>query len=804
MSTTNVPPVLESKGLAVLVIAGLIATVGIGGAVLGIGPMGDAADPAPQAQDQTGTEVTLQPGSESIVVDETATYDVVVENANGGVGAYDFTVSVDDPSVASITDVTAQGNPGDQTTDVSIAGDGSSATVQAALADTSDSGTVAIATVTVRGDAAGTSDLGLSVNALGTEAGESYDVTGTASASITVETPPEPDPANFEVSDLDAPQTATQGDEIDVSAEISNDGGQQATQTVEFRLGSTDDGALDSDNAIVSQEVTLDADESQTVQFSDLNTSGLDAGGYTHGVFTDDDSETATIAIEAPPDPDPPEQDPDPEPDPEPAEFDASDLDAPDSAIKGDTIDVSADITNDGDRDDTQTVEFRIDLDGDGTLQSDEVLATEEIAVDGGDTETVQFEELDTSNLDAREYTHGVFTDDDYETATITVEEPEPEPAPGITVGLQPESERIDAGETATYDVVVQNVDGGVGAYDFTVSVGDASVASITDVAAQGNPSGETTDISITEDGSSADVMAALADTSDSGSVAIATVTIEGDADGTSDLGLSVDALGTEAGESYDVSETTGASVTVESEQEPEPANFAVGITDTNSPVVEGDSIEVTALIENTGETEATRDIELDVGELGTDSVSVTLDGDEKTTKTLNVETEAGDAGEYTARMSTGDDTDSTTVSATERDEEPVYWQVDFSADAAPPEPPSYWPDDLMAALGNSDDGVTQNPSLLRQSTDGQLGDVTIVDDEFKFDDEGNPTAVTVEFEIDEDGAVRDLHLASFTLPGPFDEDEIDQQELFDSTSGTYEGGDTGELTVSIPQEGDD
>jgi hypothetical protein len=117
-------------------------------------------------------------------------------------------------------------------------------------------------------------------------------------------------------------------------------------------------------------------------------------------------------------------------------------------------------------------------------------------------------------------------------------------------------------------------------------------------------------------------------------------------------------------------------------------------------------------------------------------------------------------------------------------------------------EPPSYWPVDLMAALGNSQEGVTDNPSVLRQRKDGQLKNVTIVDKSFDFDDEDDPTSVTVEFEVEQGAETRDLHVASFLLPGPFDEDEVDQQELYDVANGTFEGGETGRLTVSIPQEG--
>ncbi|WP_435066347.1 hypothetical protein [Halobaculum sp. EA56] len=141
-----------------------------------------------------------------------------------------------------------------------------------------------------------------------------------------------------------------------------------------------------------------------------------------------------------------------------------------------------------------------------------------------------------------------------------------------------------------------------------------------------------------------------------------------------------------------------------------------------------------------------------------------------------------------------------TTTTATTEEPDVVYWQVDFGAGERPPDPPSYWPNDLMAALGNSREGVTNNPSVLRQENESQLGAVVIVDKSFQFDDENDPTSVTVEFRLPEGADTRTLHLASFVLPGPFDEDEIDEQELFDVESITIEGGETASLTVSIPQ----
>ncbi|TKX36472.1 PGF-CTERM sorting domain-containing protein [Halorubrum sp. CGM5_25_10-8B] len=99
------------------------------------------------------------------------------------------------------------------------------------------------------------------------------------------------EPANFAVSEL-SPQdvTATVGDTLTVSATVENTGGQEATQTVEFRVGG---------DAVASQDVTLGAGNSTTVEFADIDTSGLDAGDYEHGVFTDDDEQTATLTLEA-------------------------------------------------------------------------------------------------------------------------------------------------------------------------------------------------------------------------------------------------------------------------------------------------------------------------------------------------------------------------------------------------------------------------------------------------------------------------------------------------------------------------
>jgi hypothetical protein len=107
----------------------------------------------------------------------------VVEDADGGVGAYSLSVALADSSAASITEISVDE---DALVDAQIADDGSSASVDAALLDTEQNGSVTVATVTVAGDAEGASALELDVGNLGTETGAVYDVTATNDATLSV------------------------------------------------------------------------------------------------------------------------------------------------------------------------------------------------------------------------------------------------------------------------------------------------------------------------------------------------------------------------------------------------------------------------------------------------------------------------------------------------------------------------------------------------------------------------------------------------------------------------------------------
>lgn len=83
---------------------------------------------------------------------------------------------------------------------------------------------------------------------------------------------------------------------------------------------------------------------------------------------------------------------------------------------------------------------------------------------------------------------------------------------------------------------------------------------------------------------------------------------------------------------------------------------FEVTIDGTNAPVEEGSALRVNAVIANTGIESDTGTIALDIDGTEKNSTSVTLGGGETTTETLEWTTSSGDAGTYTANVSSEDD----------------------------------------------------------------------------------------------------------------------------------------------------
>ena len=96
------------------------------------------------------------------------------------------------------------------------------------------------------------------------------------------------------------------------------------------------------------------------------------------------------------------------------------------------------------------------------------------------------------------------------------------------------------------------------------------------------------------------------------------------------------------------------------------PATFVVTVTGTNAPVTAGETLSVGATVENTGDLNGTQTVSLDGGALGTNATTVSLAGNTSTGVTLTLDTAPGDDGNYTATVSTDDDSanQSVTVAA--------------------------------------------------------------------------------------------------------------------------------------------
>jgi hypothetical protein len=415
------------------------------------------------------TAVEIGPETQTIDAGTSSTVAINVTNADGGVGAYEFTLNTSATDTLTITDVELAGSPGQS--NVEIAPDGSGVTVSAFLADTADTGSVSIATVTVQGETAGTTDLTLSNLEVGDEDGNSYTITSTSDAGV-------------DVRESTTVQNAT-------LSPASVDSGETVSQSLLFdALKMSSDGNTDSFTITAPADVTL-AEPTVTLTDADGQSIALESGPTLQDTGDGTDNQLV-FAI------------------------------APDNAFNTSAVAVDVDWTATYPTVSTnQSRAFDIDVaDSSGETATDTVTTAVQTTESGGDGATNQ------------------------------------------TVSLTPSEQNISVNESATLDLEVASVTNGVGAYDFSLSVTNSSQARITKISLSGDPG--VTNISLADDGGSVTVSAAIADTADTGTVSIATVTLVGSNPGTVSVTPDIRDIGDESGNTYTIAETSDASVTVE------------------------------------------------------------------------------------------------------------------------------------------------------------------------------------------------------------------------------------------------
>jgi len=136
--------------------------------------------------------VRLAPDPTYAATNGTTEVDVLVDGVDAGVGGYNLTVDLADPSVATVANATVAGAPA--VVDVHVADDGSSVELNATGGDTGN-GTVRVATVRLRGESAGNTTANVTAAAVHSEDGAAYTVTGTAGTTVDVSALDPVDPA---------------------------------------------------------------------------------------------------------------------------------------------------------------------------------------------------------------------------------------------------------------------------------------------------------------------------------------------------------------------------------------------------------------------------------------------------------------------------------------------------------------------------------------------------------------------------------------------------------------------------------
>jgi hypothetical protein len=143
------------------------------------------------------------------------------------------------------------------------------------------------------------------------------------------------------------------------------------------------------------------------------------------------------------------------------------------------------------------------------------------------------------------------------------------------------------------------------------------------------------------------------------------------------------DSIGTISVSSND--ETESQSVTIETD-----SVYNVNITSTNSPITVGETIDVTADINNTGSSGDTKTVELVAGGVVRDSKSVAVSSGSTITETFNWTTQSGDDNISLVTIQSEDDEDSSSVEINqkaffdiviEETNSPIFAGADFQAD---------------------------------------------------------------------------------------------------------------------------
>ncbi|WP_121822600.1 CARDB domain-containing protein [Halostella salina] len=361
-------------------------------------------------------------------------------------------------------------------------------------------------------------------------------------------------------------EPVTEGDRLTVDVKVENVGGTADTQSVSLDFGD--------DTNVDSESVTLDPGASSTLTL-EYSTGLGDAGSKDVRVGSVNSSDASAVTVER-----------------ARADFSVA-IDGTNSPVGvGETLEVTAEITNDGDGPGRQKI--GLDFDDDGTREAEKF-----VTLAAGETKTTTLR-YDTTSDSTGDYSVRVESDNDSSTRTVTLQEP-----PDFRINGASFSSPITEGDLFGATVEIEN-EGGKGTRTVGMSVGSV-----------GSDSTELT-------------LAA----GETRSVPLQVLTEAGDA-GDYDVTFSTDGR------------TRTEGLTIQSNP-----YFTVAIQEVQTPsgsdtITETETIEVSVEVVNTGDTAGTETVSLDfAGRNDVDSTQVSLNGGGNSqTVTLSYETQKGDNG---------------------------------------------------------------------------------------------------------------------------------------------------------------
>jgi len=520
-------------------------------------------------------------------------------------------------------------------------------------------------------------------------------------------------PTNFDVEIVDTTSPINAGENLDVAAEITNNGNETETRNITL---TTSEVGVSGTKVRDLRPLTLNAGESRELLLS-WNTTASDDGDYIVEVGVPSGGDTTSVMVG------PAQTDPK-------FEADITGTTAPVQA--GEELSVVANVENVGDDAGNATVEL---------FANSSVRDNRTVNLDGGDDRSISLV-WDTTEKDAGDRTIEVRTEKDSDTETVGIQDP---PAPAeFEIGIDSTTSPTQAGDRLGVVADVENVgdttenetvrllvdgdevdnrtkevrggeDRPFGLFwdtdetdtgDRTIEVVGSDDSASTAVTVEEPPTNATFDVEIVETtapvgaGETLEVEARVENIGDKGNVGEVSLRATGaerdnrtiDLAGAGEPG-SVDTVvlrwETTPGDEGEriVKVTTNRSLSdaerVTVEEPPTPAKFEPEIEFTTSPVQERDKLAVQANIENVGDENGTQEVSLEVGGSERDNETIALEGGEDSSVVLVWETTTGDAGDYLAEVRTGGEV-ATTVVTVEEPPEGAMFDVRVDGTTAP------------------------------------------------------------------------------------------------------------------------